>query len=53
MFSGFFPVENPKYVVLVVIDRAKLPPNINYGGLVAAPMFAEIVKKISELPNRH
>jgi cell division protein FtsI/penicillin-binding protein 2 len=52
MFSGFFPVENPKYVVLVVIDRAKLPPNINYGGLVAAPMFAEIVKKISELPNR-
>lgn len=52
MFSGFFPVEHPKYVVLVVIDQAKLPPNINYGGLVAAPMFAEIVKKISELPNR-
>jgi len=52
MFSGFFPVENPKYVVLVVIDQAKLPPNINYGGLIAAPIFAEIAKKISELPNR-
>jgi cell division protein FtsI (penicillin-binding protein 3) len=50
MFSGFFPVEHPKYVVLVVIDQAKLPPNINYGGLIAAPIFAEIAKKISSLP---
>ena len=52
MFAGFFPVEHPKYVVLVVINQAKLPPNINYGGLIAAPIFAEIAKKISELPNR-
>jgi hypothetical protein len=35
-----------------VIDQAKVPTNINYGGLIAAPIFAEIVKKISELPNR-
>ena len=46
------PLSSAGDVVLVVIDQAKLPPNINYGGLIAAPIFAEIAKKISELPNR-
>ena len=53
MFAGFFPVEHPRYVVVVVIDKADLPPNKNYGGLVAAPIFSEIAKKISLSPNRH
>ena len=51
MFAGFFPVEHPKYVVVVVIDKADLPPGRNYGGMVAAPIFSEIAKKISALPN--
>jgi cell division protein FtsI (penicillin-binding protein 3) len=51
MFAGFFPVQHPKYVVIVVVDEADLPPNLNYGGLVAAPIFAEITKKISSLPS--
>ena len=49
-FIGFFPVENPKYVILVMV----LKPNgktINekYGGSVAAPVFGEIVKRITKI----
>jgi cell division protein FtsI/penicillin-binding protein 2 len=46
MFAGFFPVKDPKYVVVVVVDQADLPPEKNYGGLVAAPIFSEIAGKI-------
>jgi cell division protein FtsI/penicillin-binding protein 2 len=53
MFAGFFPVERPQFVVLVVIDRADVPPKINFGGLIAAPIFSEIAKKISLLPNHY
>jgi cell division protein FtsI (penicillin-binding protein 3) len=52
MFAGFFPADHPKYVVVVVIDEADLSPRLNYGGLVAAPIFAEIAKKISKLPSK-
>ena len=48
-FAGFFPVEKPKYVIVVVVDQADLKPEQNYGGLVAAPIFAEIAGKISKL----
>lgn len=41
-FAGFFPAENPKIVLLVVIDN----PEIGYyGGAVAAPIFKRIVQK--------
>jgi len=49
MFAGFFPVKDPKYVVVVVVDQADLPPEKNYGGLVAAPIFSEIAGKILKL----
>ena len=45
-FAGLFPVKDPKYVVVVVVDQAELPPDRNYGGLVAAPIFSEIAGKI-------
>lgn len=49
-FVGFFPVESPKYVILIMV----LKPNgktINekYGGSVAAPVFGEIVKRITKI----
>jgi cell division protein FtsI/penicillin-binding protein 2 len=50
-FAGLFPVDKPKYVVVVVVDRADLPPEKNYGGLVAAPIFADIARKISKQPS--
>jgi membrane peptidoglycan carboxypeptidase len=46
MFVGFFPVDNPKYVITVVVDEADLPPAKNFGRLVAAPIFAEVASRI-------
>ena len=51
-FAGFFPVEKPRYVVMVVVDQADLPPEKNYGGLVAAPIFSSIASKISKIPSK-
>ena len=38
-FIGFAPAENPKLVILVVIDE---PQGKYYGGTVAAPVFRKI-----------
>lgn len=47
-FMGIAPVEEPKIVVLVVIDE---PQGATYGGVVAAPVFRAIVEKV--LPYLH
>ncbi len=39
-FAGFFPYNNPKIAMIVVIDRPKVSI---YGGATAAPVFKEIV----------
>jgi len=44
-FVGFMPAEDPKFVLLVMVDDAKLPSNLNYGGLVAAPIFSRIAER--------
>lgn len=41
-FMGFAPAEDPKIAVLVVIDE---PKGVEYGGVVAAPVFKEITQK--------
>jgi cell division protein FtsI/penicillin-binding protein 2 len=53
MFAGFFPADHPNYVIVVVVDQANLPESQNYGGLVAAPIFSEIAKKISLQSTNH
>jgi cell division protein FtsI/penicillin-binding protein 2 len=47
LFAGFFPADDPQYVILVVLDE----PGTRefYGGLVAAPIFKEIAEGIIEL----
>lgn len=40
VFVGFSPAESPELAVLVVIDE---PQKHHYGGIVAAPVFREIV----------
>ncbi len=40
-FVGFTPIEHPRLVVMVRIDR---PQGELYGGIVAAPVFSEVVK---------
>ncbi|MBM4276950.1 MAG: PASTA domain-containing protein [Deltaproteobacteria bacterium] len=42
-FMGFAPEDEPKIVVLVVIDE---PQGSTYGGIVAAPIFRAIVEKV-------
>ncbi|MBM4346586.1 MAG: PASTA domain-containing protein, partial [Deltaproteobacteria bacterium] len=42
-FIGFAPADEPKIVVMVVIDE---PQGSIYGGIVAAPVFRAIVEKV-------
>lgn len=42
-FIGFFPVENPKVAMLILVNSPDLG---KYGGLVAAPMFKKVAERI-------
>lgn len=42
-FVGFAPADHPKIVMLVVIDE---PVGIYYGGQIAAPVFAAVMKDV-------
>lgn len=46
-FSGFAPANDPRFTAIVVLDE----PTPIYGGLVSAPVFAEISRYI--LQERH
>ncbi|MGB5530273.1 MAG: penicillin-binding protein [Ignavibacteriaceae bacterium] len=47
-FVGFYPADNPQIVCYVLINK---PKGNYYGGLVAAPVFKDIVKRILTLEN--
>lgn len=47
-FVGFLPAEDPEFVCLVVFNDARTKPGENYGGLVAAPIFANIAKRAAK-----
>ncbi len=42
-FAGYFPAENPKYSMIVVIRN---PRNGYYGGTVAGPVFRELAEMV-------
>ena len=42
-FAGFAPADEPRMVLLVVIDE---PQESHYGGVVAAPVFKAIIEKV-------
>lgn len=44
-FIGFFPAENPSIVIYVLVNS---PTRGQYGGLVAAPIFHEVAKRMIE-----
>ena len=44
-FAGFFPADNPEIAAVVILDDAHTVAGGNYGGLVAAPIFAKIATK--------
>ncbi len=43
-FVGFFPAENPAYLIYVVVDEPHKKGFEAYGGSVAAPIFKNIVE---------
>lgn len=42
-FSGFFPANDPKVIITVVVDDPSKVPG--YGGVVAAPIFKKIAEE--------
>jgi cell division protein FtsI (penicillin-binding protein 3) len=44
-FVGYFPADDPKYTMIVVI-RTKPHSNAYYGGTIAAPVFRMVADKI-------
>ena len=40
-FAGFLPVEDPRVVIVVMVDE---PRGVHYGGLIAAPVFKAIAE---------
>lgn len=47
-FAGFFPVDNPRYVMLVILDE---PRSSIYGGFTAGSIFKEMAIRIVGLDN--
>lgn len=50
-FAGYFPADKPELVGLVLVDNARLASSANYGGLVAAPVFARIAARAARYLN--
>lgn len=46
-FIGYLPQENPRFVCLVMLDDAKVSSGLNYGGLIAAPIFSRIGERVA------
>ncbi|MFN2541677.1 MAG: peptidoglycan D,D-transpeptidase FtsI family protein [Chthoniobacterales bacterium] len=45
-FSGYLPADHAEFVGLVVLDDAQTSkPELNYGGLVAGPIFSRIAEQ--------
>lgn len=47
-FVGFFPVDDPEYIILVLLDE---PKTSIYGGFTAGSIFKEVAKRVSSLGN--
>ena len=57
-FVGAFPINDPQYLILVLIEKPKpqiekLHHHFTTGGQVAAPVVKEIVNKIAPILNIH
>ena len=45
-FVGFFPVENPQLLCLIIIDSPDVSRNLHWGGISAAPVFKSVMDRI-------
>lgn len=48
-FAGYFPADHPRYVCVIVIEGADVILKCQRGGLLAAPVFSFVAKKINLL----
>jgi len=45
-FAGYLPADHPEFVGLVMLDDAHTSkPELNYGGLIAGPIFSRVAEK--------
>src|SRR5205809_99446 len=48
-FAGYLPADHPEFVGLVVLDDAHTSkPELNYGGLIAGPIFSSVAEKAAQ-----
>ncbi|MBS0235930.1 MAG: penicillin-binding protein 2 [Proteobacteria bacterium] len=53
-FIGAFPINDPKYTVLIMVDEAKankINGGYTTGGMIAAPIAGEVIKRVAPLLN--
>ncbi len=46
-FAGMMPAQDPAFVCIVVIDDPRIPGLKHQGGLIAAPIFSKIGKRVA------
>jgi cell division protein FtsI (penicillin-binding protein 3) len=47
-FLGFLPREYPRFVMLVTLDAPQVERERYYGGVVAAPIFADLSSRLAD-----
>lgn len=50
-FIGFFPADKPKYLGVIMFYKPQVSALTRYGGLVAAPVFKEVIKRVTMKKN--
>lgn len=45
-FVGFFPVDHPRYLIMIVINDPRGPYGEHTGGNVCAPIFRKVVERL-------
>jgi cell division protein FtsI/penicillin-binding protein 2 len=50
-FAGMMPAQDPAFVCIVVIDDPRIPSLKHQGGLIAAPIFSKIGKRVASHMN--
>jgi len=53
IFAGFFPVEKPKFTIVIVYDEPRYDNYSYYGSVSAVPTFKEVVKGLINLPQNN
>jgi cell division protein FtsI/penicillin-binding protein 2 len=50
-FAGMMPAQDPAFVCIVVIDDPRISSLKHQGGLIAAPIFSKIGKRVASHMN--